>query len=534
MRSAHLSRLGAVVLAWGAISGAAVSLARQARAAEPAAEPAATGDGPVFWIPIDDGPEAVPGGMMDRMTVNFVRRQVESAKQAGASVIVFHIKTFGGDSRAMIYIAKAIREARPIPTVAFVDDWALSAGALITIACDTIYMEAASTMGAAQGILVGKDGSVQTAPEKFASVFRAFFRVEVERRASRSEFPESVTAIAEAMTDPEVEVLAVKIDGVKRFVRRSRLGGTKEEGLTHDGKKVEVVRTAIAKGKLLTMTAKEAYEEYRFIDGVVEGREDVLAKIGHTETRTTVVRKSWPEEVARFIAGPLVSGFLISVAMIGLLMSLYASGKGLGGLVFVFAAGLFFWSHALAGEAGPVEIVLFLLGVALLALEAFVIPGFGIAGIGGIVLILAGLVGSFIPQGTIMPGVEGVPFPWESLGEGVASVFLAMVFSVAALALIMRLLPRLPILNRMILAQTSAGQATPVDGAAGLAGSVGKAGIASTDLRPAGKVEIEGELLDAVTDGDFIEKDAPIRAVDVSGNRLLVSDDSRGGDGGRQ
>ena len=228
-------RKGGVLSVLPAVAACAVGVLAHgvARAAEgPPKEGTSPGAGPVYWIPIDDGPEAVPGGMMDRMTVNFVRRQVEKAELAGASVIVFHIKTFGGDSRAMIYIAKAIREARPIPTVAFVDDWALSAGALIAIACDKIFMEHLSTMGAAQGIIVGKDGSIQTAPEKFASVFRAFFRAEVQRRASKAEFPESVTAIAEAMTDPEVEVLLVEIEGKKRFVRRSRLSGGDDESFS--------------------------------------------------------------------------------------------------------------------------------------------------------------------------------------------------------------------------------------------------------------------------------------------------------------
>jgi len=520
MRTAHLSRLGAVVLACGAISGAVVSLGGQARAAEPLAK----GDGPVFWIPIDDGPEAVPGGMMDKVTVSFVRRQVEKAKEAKASVIVFHIKTFGGDSRAMLYIAKAIREARPIPTVAFVDDQALSAGVLIAIACDKIYMEDLSTMGAAQGIFVSQDGKIQTVPEKFASAFRAFFRAEVERRADKSDFPEAVTAIAEAMTDPNVEVLLVEIDGVRRFVRRMMLEGTEDDGYVFGGKSVKVLRAAVAKGTLLTMTAKEAYEEYHFIDGVVTGREEVLERIGRRAEPIVVVRKSWPEELARFIAGPVVGGLLVMAASIGIMMLVFTSGKSLGGLILLFAMGLFFWSHMVAGEAGPVEVVLFLMGVALLAVEVFLIPGFGIAGIGGVVLILASLVLAFVPGDLVPPAGGAAPFSWSELRSAMFVVLLAVAAGIAGIVVLARFLPYMPLFGRMVLETPDASEAAPAQGgAAGLASLVGARGVCHTDLRPAGKIEIEGEVVDAVSDAEFLARGEAVTVSEVSGNRLVVT-----------
>jgi membrane-bound serine protease (ClpP class) len=353
------------------------------------------------------------------------------------------------------------------------------------------------------------------------------------------------------MTDPDVEVLEVEIEGKRRFVRRSVLEGaappeketvvTETEGVeisvrkagaeegadyTYQGKPVKVVRVDLPRGKLLTMTADEAHGKYGFIDGVVEDREGLLKEIGYAGARTAVTDVSWPQEIGRFLAGPLVSGLLVSLAMLGLMMEVFSPGKGVGGLIFLFSIGLFFWAHALAGEAGALEIVIFLMGVVLLALEAFVIPGFGVAGISGIGLIVLGLVLSFIPEGAFAPAVEGegLPFPWDRLGQGLSAVLGALAVAAIGTVVMARYLPSVPLFRKLVLAGPAPGEGS-ISAVPGVdySGLVGSTGTAETDLRPVGKVEIAGELYDAVTQAEFLERGEAVVVAEAGGNRLVVA-----------
>jgi len=499
-----MSRRGVrVFAAWVVLTGGASALA---------GAPAALGPGPVWWIPIEDGPQ-VARGMIDPWLSFFVARHAKAAKDAGASAIVLAIRSNGGSVDSSMEISYTLRRAAPTPTIAFVVDRAFSGAAYIALSCDRIYMEAGSRMGAAQVVMLDPTGGMKPVGEKGDSPMRSSFRALAQEKGRNP-------ALAEAMVDPDKVVLRVDVSGEETFVLEDELAEFERE-MERAGRKVRVLDTVVQAGELLTMTAKDALERFRFIDGVVRDRAELLALLGKSESDVVEVRTSWPQEVARFLGGMAVSGILISIAMLGLMMELWAPGKGIGGLVFLFAMGLFFWAHILGGQAGAVEVVLFLLGVVLLGIEAFVIPGFGVVGFTGIGLVVVSLILSFLPGSSLTGAGEGIPFPWESLRGALFTVFAALGATGVVVMIVARHLPRVPVFKRLVLEAPGPEQGARA-AADGFVALVGRRGVAHTDLRPAGKIEIDGRLLDAVTEAEFLPLGEGVEVVEASGLRLVV------------
>jgi membrane-bound serine protease (ClpP class) len=496
----------------------ALMLAASARAQSP---PPELGIGPVYWIPIDDGPHATRG-MIDDWTYYFVDRYIAKAQEEGASAIVFAIRTYGGESRAAEAIADAIIAVEDIPTIAYVDGRAISAGALIALACHDVYMRENSTMGDVQAVMITEEGP-KPLGEKIDTHMRARFRMQARRRADRVPYEEQYLALFEAMTDVSVEVVRVRVDDVETFVRRRKLDRFIRER-EDEGKTVTVLDTVVHEGELLTMDSTEALNEYRIIDGIVKDRGALLDLIGKAESDVVETVASWPQEIARFIGGNLISGLLISIAMLGLLMELYAPGKGIGGFIFLIGIILFFWSHFLAGQAGPVEVVLFLVGVGLLAAEIFLIPGFGVAGISGIVLVVASLVLAFLP-GDVMPETPAVEFPWDSMWDALTVVLLSLLGAIVGIGVLARYLPGTPMFGALMTKPPGLESVTASVASSGkpLESYVGKRGVTSTDLRPSGKVAIGSDVIDAVAEGEFIPKDTWVRVTEAAGNRAVVT-----------
>jgi membrane-bound serine protease (ClpP class) len=495
----------------------AVGLAAAARAESP---PPELELGPVYWIPIDDGPHATRG-MIDDWTYYFVDRYIAKAREEGASAIIFAIRTYGGEGRAAEAIADSIIAADDIPTIAYVDGRALSAGALIALACHDVYMRENSTMGDVQAVMITEEGP-KPLGEKIDTHMRARFRMQARRRADRVPYEEQYLALFEAMTDASVVVLRVRVDDVETFVRQKQLDRFIRER-EEEGKTVTVLDTVVREGELLTMDSTEALEEYRIIDGIVKDRAELIELIGKTEADVVETAASWPQEIARFIGGGLISGLLISIAMLGLLMELYAPGKGIGGFIFLIGIILFFWSHFLAGQAGPVEVVLFLVGVGLLAVEIFLIPGFGVAGISGIVLIVASLVLAFLP-GDVTPQTPEATFPWDAMWHALTVVLLALLGTIVGVAVVVRYLPRAPMFDALVTKPPAPDSLTTSVTAAGkpLDSFVGRSGVVSTDLRPSGKVEFDSDVIDAVAEAEFIPKGTRVKVTEASGNRVVV------------
>lgn len=408
-------------------------------------------------------------GMIDLGLAPFVQRVLNEATQEGAAAVILEINTFGGRVDAAVLIRDALLSAA-VPTVAFVNKRAISAGALITLAAEKIVMANGGTIGAATPVQMGQPGApAQPVEEKTVSYVRKEFRSTAEAR-------KRPPLVAEAMVDADVEI----------------------PGL-------------IQKGKLLTLTTEEALK-HKVADFRAETLESVLDQLGLAGAQARRVSPNWAEDLVRFLTNPIVSSLLMTVGMLGIFLEIRTPGFGLPGALGIASLALFFWGHWLVQLAGWEEMLLVASGIVLLVLEIFVIPGFGLAGIAGIGALLAGLSLSLIGGGAT----------WEfvamALGRVLISVFLALVASL----LLLRFLPRLPFGRQLIL---ETGLAVG-EGYASAPESdnrwLGKSGTARSPLRPAGIAVIDGERVDVVSDGEFIDVGMPIFVTRVDGNRIVV------------
>jgi membrane-bound serine protease (ClpP class) len=232
-------------------------------------------------------------------------------------------------------------------------------------------------------------------------------------------------------------------------------------------------------------------------------------KLPGAEVRRPTV--NWAEQLVRFFTHPVLSSVLMTIGILGIIVELRTPGFGVPGAVGVASLGLFFWGHWLVRLAGWEEILLVMLGLVLLALEIFVIPGFGIAGVVGIIALLGGLALSLVGAGATAALVI-----WA-----VGRVALSLLIAIAVSLLFLRLLPRLPYGRSLVLE-------TGLDARAGYASApegdlkwVGKRGMAASPLRPAGIALFEGERVDVVSQGEYIAVGAPVEVVRVDGNRIV-------------
>jgi membrane-bound serine protease (ClpP class) len=408
-------------------------------------------------------------GIIDLGLAPFVQRVLKEALNANASAVVLEINTFGGRVDAAVLIRDALLNAK-IPTVAFINKRAISAGALIALATEKIVIGQGGTIGAATPVQMGQPGApAQPVEEKTVSYVRKEFRATAEAR-------KRPPLIAEAMVDADVEIPGV-----------------------------------IEKGKLLTLTTEEALKN-KVADALADTIEEVLKHLGVPEAELRRVSPNWAENLVRFLTHPIVSSLLITIGMLGIILEIRTPGFGVPGVLGISSIALFFWGHWLVQLAGWEEMLLVISGVVLLGLEMFVIPGFGIAGVLGIAALLSGLSLSLIGGGAT----------WDFILKAVGRVIFSLLLAVIGSLILLRFLPRLPFGKRLILETGLAageGYASPPETDRRW---LGKQGIAISPLRPSGVADVDGERVDVVSDGEFIEPGAGIVVSRVDGNRIVV------------
>jgi membrane-bound serine protease (ClpP class) len=420
--------------------------------ADPSARPAT--EGGVYRVPVT--------GVIELGLAPFIERSLAEARAANATAVVLDIDTPGGRVDAAQRIVKALQDAE-IPTYALVNPHAFSAGAMIALATDRVYMRPGSVIGAATPVT----GEGQTAPEKIVSAMRAEMRSLAERRGLDPR-------IAEAMVDE-----SIAIDGVSEA------------------------------GKLLTLTAVEA-ERIGYAE-LVDDFGALVAHAGIAADRVVETRPNWAEGVVRFITNPLVAPFLLSLGFLGLIIEIKTPTFGLAGIAGGTALALFFGGHYLVGLAGWEELILLSVGLVLLAVEIFIVPGFGIFGVLGIGGIVASIYLSMI----------------GSLSTVVDYTNAAMVLSASMLIVlvsgwvIMRTLPKN---MRLYRSGILLGEVTGRDFRSAPVRSelVGRQGIAITDLRPAGVGRFDDERVDIVAEEGWLTAGTPIQIVRAEGYRHVV------------
>jgi membrane-bound serine protease (ClpP class) len=415
---------------------------------------------PVYVVRID--------GMIDNALARYVDRAIADATAAEAGVIVFHIDTFGGLVDAADEIRKAILDSSP-RTIALIDKNAASAGALISYACDYILMVPGASIGAAT-VVEGTGG--EAAPDKYQSYMRGLMRATAEANGRDP-------SIAEAMVDQDLEV----------------------EGISEAG-------------EVLTLSTEEALR-FGVADFEVSSLEELLNAGGVDLSAVVNHRATGTEKLLRFFASPVIQSILMLMMLGGLYFELQTPGVGFAGAMAGLGAAMFFAPHYMLGLVESWEIIVFILGIGLIVLEIFVIPGFGVAGIAGIVLTVGAL-------GSALVGNVGLDFPsGEAIGSAVTTIAVTLVLFVVLLVSMGRFLPDSRRMSQLILSPELSSVAGYV-AAATSEHLLGRHGTAVTTLRPSGVAEIDGERVDVVAQGTFVASGANVVVKRVSGSRVEV------------
>jgi membrane-bound serine protease (ClpP class) len=406
-------------------------------------------------------------GMIDLGLAPFLSRTIREAKENGAAAVLLDINTFGGRVDAAVAMRDTLLNS-PVRTIAFVNQRAISAGALIALACDTVIMAKGGTIGAAAPVLGGA-GETRPADEKAVSYVRKEFRATAEARNRPPEF-------AEAMVDADVEITGV-----------------------------------IGKGKLLTLTTAEALK-YKVADLTAATVDGALDAAGLRKANVHNARQTWAESLVRFLTHPIVSSLLMTLGLLGLLVEIRTPGFAVPGTVGLISLGLFFWGHWLVRLAGLEELLLVCVGVLLLALEVFVLPGFTVAGVAGIVAIVLGLGMTLVGSGATTAAII----------DALARVVLSVLLAIAGALALLRVLPHLPFGRRLVLVTGMQADLGYVSAPETDRGWLGRTGTALSPLRPAGIAEIDGTRLDVVSEGGFIVAGTSIEVTRTDGNRIVV------------
>jgi membrane-bound serine protease (ClpP class) len=402
-------------------------------------------------------------GTIENGLAPYVTRGLKEAEQAKAVAVFLDIDTPGGRIDAAERIADAVRASR-VPVYAYVNPRAYSAGALIAIASNGIYMRPGAVIGAATPV----DGQGVKASEKMVSAMRAEFRAMAEQRGLDPR-------LAEAMVDDDVEIPGV-----------------------------------VEKGRLLTLSTGEALR-LGFAKGQVGEESELLRAIGHPRAQIITVEPNWAEGIVRFLTNPLVAPLLLSLGILGVVAEIKAGVFGIGGVLSIVSLGLFFGSSFILGLAGWEEVLLLGLGVVALAAEVFVIPGFGVAGVTGILAIAASMV---------LAMVGGHP---TSSDVAQALAILGASFFITA-AVTYAWLRHLPSSDRFsgLLLKGAGHRSEGFTSAPSRTELVGRSGVALTDLRPAGAARIADERIDVVTEGEYVPLGSRVELIRSDGYRHVV------------
>jgi len=482
----------------------------------------------VMVIPIND--ENTKYGMIDEWQALFVERRLARAQEGGYDLVILEIDTNGGSVQACERINRAIAACK-VPVLAYVKLKAFSGGALVSLGCRAIVMTPGSRIGGAKAVTLFGD-----LPEDMREKIDSDMRAMVTNLCEANGHP---TAIAVGMVNSNVEVLETD-DVNNRFMT----GAAYEELRV----KPAVVHKWKSKGQILTLTASEALNVGLAL-GEAADMDELFIGLGVTRASTEYAGITPTETVVRFLGHPLWRVLLVIIALVGLVWELKTPGHGVGFIVFAFCMGVFFWLQIFLDNAGLLEVALFGIGAALVAVEVFFLPTFGAMGFAGFAMVLVAVILAFLPKSVSLSTLfKGGPV-WEVqvLNEGLKWAAVTVVAIVAAVATILLKGASLPGLSLLALRTevqgTAHGSTQPTlrpvgrgqgegDGtldaakeasqAHSLAALVGQAAEAETTLRPAGKIRLGGATYDAVSEGGYIEAGAQVVILRISSGNLVV------------
>ena len=462
--------------------------------------------GPVYIIPIK--------GEINRSLMVFLSRHVQEARDADASHVIFEIDTFGGRVDSALQITTIIGSLQSIPTTAYIPilsegtgvSW--SAGALISLACDAIYVAPGTSMGSAAPILQGPDGASIPADEKTVSAVRT----QMAALAEKNGYP---VPIAKAMVDIDLEVVELVVDGksipIDANELESRIARAEEAGQS-----AAVGATISSSGKLLSLTAGEMVR-YGVATALASSEAEVIEALGAASSRVVRVEPTPADQAISLLTSAGLTSLLILIGLVALFAEITSPGFGVPGTIGILCFAVIFAANGLMGRVGSFELLMFIVGTVLLILEVFVIPGFGIAGISGIALIAASLILSL--QTFVLPSFE---WEWRAFHMNVLLVVGNLLGALISIGVIAHFVPRFRFFSRLVLEHAQDSDAGFTAQAPEESSYVGMSGVATSTLRPSGKVRIGDEVVVVVSDGEFLEPGTPIVVAAADGNRIVV------------
>ena len=461
-------------------------------------------------------------GGIEAMLHAYVKRRVDAAVADGVDCIILRVDSFGGTVQHSKLIGDLLLEVPArVHTVAWIPTKAISGAAMISLACREIIMASTASIGDSQPIVQGADGKPEPVGEKYESPLRTWFRTYAEANG----YP---VPLVEAMVSARIDVLQLraKDDASRTFYVRGEDYREAEDDaeLVPGYSKAELVQVGpavVRSGELLTLTAAEALS-HGFLARPFEGghpadEEAVLEALSAPGAIVEKTEMSFSEEASQWLLG--LAGILSALVALAVLVFVW-QGPGLMTVIGGIALVLLLMINATADQLHGFPIFLMLLGVALLAAEVFLLPGFTIPGFLGIASLVFGLL--LLTTGTT-PDTIGEVDGDRLLDFGLQ--FVATVIAAAAVFLALgRFLPRMGPARRMILATgTPDGPPAHVEPAAH-APALGAQGVARSALRPAGTAEIDGALVDVVSAGAFVDAGRPVRVVQVEGAAVTVEE----------
>lgn len=424
----------------------------------------------IYKVPIE--------GTIDLGLPPFIKRVISQAESENAEAIIFEINTFGGRVDAATQIKDAILSSK-ITTIAFINRRAISAGALISLSCEKIYMTEGGLIGAATAVdMSGKKGS-----EKVISFMREEMASTAEKRGRNAE-------IARGMVDEELKFTHLVINSDSIAV--NDIEGRKD-------------------GKLISLTTEQALK-YKISDGKAETFNDLIIKLDYSKYKVRQNIENWSENLVRFLTNPVVASLLTTFGFLGILFELQSPGWGIPGFVGIVCLILSLSASYIAQLATMSDMLLIITGFALIMLEAFVIPGFGIVGVSGLGVIIYGLYLLLIPD---------VPVSEEVLGSAMDGFTIGLLGALVGIYLLLKVMIKTKFWKQL----TAPGSQKKEDGFTNSFGwetLVNEIGKTDTDLNPSGWVNVGKNRVFVVSEGGFIDKGEKVKILSVDGNRILV------------
>lgn len=424
----------------------------------------------IYTVPIE--------GTIDLGLPPFIKRVISQAESDNAKAIIFDINTFGGRVDAATQIKDAILSSK-VMTIAYINRRAISAGALISLSCEKIYMTEGGLIGAATAVdMSGKKGS-----EKVISFMR-------EEMASTAEKTGRSKEIARGMVDEELTFTHLLLNGDSLMV--NDIEGRKE-------------------GKLISLTTEQAIK-YKIADGKAGTITELIEVLGYSESEIIENRENWSEKIVRFLTDPVVASLLTTFGFLGILFELQSPGWGIPGIVGLICLVLSLSASYIAQLATMSDMLFIITGLGLIMLEAFIIPGFGIVGISGIGVMLYGLYLLLIPD---------IPVGEEVLGQAMDGFLIGLIGAVIGLYLLIRVLLKTNFWKQLTSPENQIKERVDKN-LLDWESFIGEVGSSETDLHPSGWVKIKGKRVFVVSEGDFVEKGEDVKVLSADGNRILV------------